>query len=1006
MVLFHAKMSVSVSTWGWLGLALILFLSSFGPLGLLWLLVYSVALILGFFLMLFIHGKTRYTTWHQETVNIDMVPPSVGLAKLAEDVKKEKPKYKMDKRMTGSFIIDDVLQEILDYTYRDYIHTWYRRISDDEEFGYDIRLTLQRVIIAFSERAKDVDLVPYITTRLVDDFASHLRLYRRALQKLMETRKDDTKPPADLESIFFDLETEMENNMCRDMICTCEESERQYLQDLSEVLLFLLLPPGDFHNKPFRYIAREVLVNGIFQKTIDMVSDPDYINQKVSWLCKDTSFSNETFLTALKTSDNIEELQAVKEKVDQDIVRQRSKDTGGDDDTFIKQQLSSLMFVQAICETRIKRLVEGVDESEGSLGFEVRPGQKLYNLPFDVVLNNNVALSYFIEFMTSIGAQAYLFFYLTIECYKTSAEQLISASLLAENDMEKPDLESLRDSAIRIFNQYLSEKASPRLKMDEKSVYNLWDQIQNGQPSDTIFDEVQARTCDYIQENGKYFPAFRKSQLYIKLLAELDLLCGKESCQKLDDGLMSEDDAISSSSKSSSLQARLMLLSERWNLLQSMEDLASSCDSLSSTESKLNLKPMAPLPTRTFSISANITNTGICQEHGKAYAVYLITVTKHYSDNTEEIWDVYRRYSDFHDFHMILQDKFDTLPGISLPTKKVINNTSKDFVEKRRVGLNAYLQTLLSAPVLKSHPGLFDLVYTFLEAIHWEHEKSQLAKKMDTFVNPLKNSVRNVGNMVRSMPDNFVDGVAKMSGGIKKIPNNMLDGVGKILNVKGDLISSILPSQLQITDTEPAMPPPVPVKHDLVDSGKVGKSLETENDEENIPMRIMLLLMDEVFDLRNRNQWFRSRIVAILRQIIKTMFGDSINRDAFWPNGILAETHPTRDHSTVMRTRLVCRSKMFGSISDDIRRLVGTETTRQGVIRIFNMFQHRTLNKRLVYVILEGILETLFPDHKFPEVFRTIHSRSPRVKKEAERNANISTGVTVVSDQYGLTKRK
>ena len=52
----------------------------------------------------------------------------------------------------------------------------------------------------------------------------------------------------------------------------------------------------------------------------------------------------------------------------------------------------------------------------------------------------------------------------------------------------------------------------------------------------------------------------------------------------------------------------------------------------------------------------------------------------------------------------------------------------------------------------------------------------------------------------------------------------------------------------------------------------------TQNDEENIPMRIMLLLMDEVFDLRNRNQWFRSRIVAILRQIVKTMFGDSINR--------------------------------------------------------------------------------------------------------------------------------
>jgi hypothetical protein len=30
----------------------------------------------------------------------------------------------------------------------------------------------------------------------------------------------------------------------------------EYLQDLSEVLLFLLLPQEDFHNKSFRYILR------------------------------------------------------------------------------------------------------------------------------------------------------------------------------------------------------------------------------------------------------------------------------------------------------------------------------------------------------------------------------------------------------------------------------------------------------------------------------------------------------------------------------------------------------------------------------------------------------------------------------------------------------------------------------------------------------------------------------------------------------------------------------
>ena len=34
----------------------------------------------------------------------------------------------------------------------------------------------------------------------------------------------------------------------------------EYLQDLSEVLLFLLLPTEDYNNKPFRYIVRVSLL--------------------------------------------------------------------------------------------------------------------------------------------------------------------------------------------------------------------------------------------------------------------------------------------------------------------------------------------------------------------------------------------------------------------------------------------------------------------------------------------------------------------------------------------------------------------------------------------------------------------------------------------------------------------------------------------------------------------------------------------------------------------------
>ncbi len=45
---------------------------------------------------------------------------------------------------------------------------------------------------------------------------------------------------------------------------------------------------------------------------------------------------------------------------------------------------------------------------------------KLFVLPVDVLLKNSIALSYFIDYMTTIGCQAYLFFYLNVEGWKVS----------------------------------------------------------------------------------------------------------------------------------------------------------------------------------------------------------------------------------------------------------------------------------------------------------------------------------------------------------------------------------------------------------------------------------------------------------------------------------------------------------------------------------------------------------------------------------------------------------
>jgi len=121
----------------------------------------------------------------------------------------------MDMRITGSALIDETIHEMIDYILRDYIHSWHDHITEDDEFVHELRLTIQETLVTLSSRVKEIDWIPYITTALVDDAASHLRLFRQSTAKVKDNPLGN-----DLISVFFDLEASMEKNLCRDMVCT------------------------------------------------------------------------------------------------------------------------------------------------------------------------------------------------------------------------------------------------------------------------------------------------------------------------------------------------------------------------------------------------------------------------------------------------------------------------------------------------------------------------------------------------------------------------------------------------------------------------------------------------------------------------------------------------------------------------------------------------------------------------------------------------------------------
>uniref|UniRef100_A0A8B9RGC5 Sorting nexin 13 n=1 Tax=Astyanax mexicanus TaxID=7994 RepID=A0A8B9RGC5_ASTMX len=772
----------SLSIWGWGGLGVVLFLITFGPFAIFYLAFYIFCFVGGGFAVTLLFGKTN-SEKHLEKCEHSYLPPTpTGIAKTLEELKQETKQIKIDRRLTGSNIIDEPLQQVSSV-----YSTW-------------------------------VGAGP-VTSWLIALFNIAIYIVKKKHCNV----------------IFF-----------------C------FLRDLCEVLLYLLLPPGDFHNKNMRYFLRVRHVQHLLVLIHCVLSQRSYSYKKPGKVIK---FENSNFQAWI---------------------------------SFRKIKIPSKFW-----------------KSHGNLVYK-----SLY-------------------YMQHMGGQADLFFWLTVEGYRVTAQQQLEVMQSWQKDGKKQSSQTkglLKAAALGVYEQYLSEKASPRVQVDEASLNRLAEKLNKEDPTPEIFDDIQRKVYDMMLRDERFYPSFRQHPLYVRMLAELDML-KEPSYRGSDDGD------------------------------------GGQCNQHNYSETSLQLH-------------AFISDTGVCNDHGKTYALYAITVFRKNPDGSEDTWKTYRRYSDFHDFHMRITEQFENLNSIlKLPGKKTFNNMDRDFLEKRKKDLNAYLQLLLNPEMVKACPSLLPYIHDFLENKAYSKGKGDFARKMDTFVNPLRSSMRNVSNAVKSFPDSLAEGMTKMS-----------DNMGRMSERLGqDIKQSIfkVPPMLPKSDIDP-------------EHCRVSAQLD-DNVDDNIPLRVMLLLMDEVFDLKERNQWLRRNIKNLLQQLIRATYGDTINRkivdhvdfmtspeqvadyvkrfrDSYWPNGILAETPPRRDKSIRMRTRVAAKTNLLGIMPDELKHIIGADTTRKGILRVFEMFQHQQLNRRLAYVFLEGFLETMFPQYKFPELFVKLHSRSPRMR--------------------------
>ena len=80
---------------------------------------------------------------------------------------------------------------------------------------------------------------------------------------------------------------------------------------------------------------------------------------------------------------------------------------------------------------------------------------------------------------------------------------------------------------------------------------------------------------------------------------------------------------------------------------------------------------------------------------GEEKMVDLIEVSRHAGEQTPAAsWTVARRFSTFHDLHRRLRAQYPSVRRLDFPRRRVMMKLQQDFLDKRRLALEKYLQVL------------------------------------------------------------------------------------------------------------------------------------------------------------------------------------------------------------------------------------------------------------------------------------------------------------------------
>ncbi|XP_053920851.1 sorting nexin-25 isoform X1 [Cuculus canorus] len=836
------------------------------------------------------------------------------------------------RRVIISHNMDKALKEVFDYSYRDYILSWYGQLSRDEGQLYQLLSEdFWEVAKQLRQRLSHIDVVKVVCNDVVKALLSHFCDLKGA-----NARQEDPPRPFLLHPCL-----------------RSSDEEVRFLQKCSQILVYCLLPSKDVQSISLRIVLAEILATKVLKPVVELLSDPDYINRMLlsqleyreqmnEHQKKEYTYapSYEEFFKLINSSSDVEFLKQLRYQIVVEIVQattisnipqvKRQKDSKGKESAAmkadllrarnVKRYINQLTVAKKQCEKRI-RLLGGpaYDQQEDGVSDEGDGRQSQKILQFEEILANPSYREHFRIYMERMDKMALMGLWESVEYLKNA------------NKAEIPQLVS------EIYQNFFVESREIPV---EKSLYKEIQQSLVGNKGIEVFYRIQADVYETLKD--RYYPSFIVSDLYERSV--------KKEEERSSAQLTPEDkDEVSQGCEEAAEECSTRIneqASYAVNKLRQLNDkleykkqaLNSLCNSPKPDKKIVSkLKDEITLMEREHNdLQLHIARTDwwcenlgmwkafivsgeVLEESGEQVPCYSVMVSLQEVGGAEtKNWTVSRKLSEFQNLHRKLSECFPSLKKVQLPSlsKLPFKSVDQKFMEKSKNQLNNFLQKLLSDERLCQSEALY------------------------AFLSPSPEHLKVID--VQGKKSSF-----SLSSFLERLP--------------GDLFSH------QEEETEE--------DSDLSD---YGEEVDGKRDSLAEPC---FMLIGEIFELRGMFKWVRKTLIAL----VQVTFGRTINkqirdtvhwifsepmlvyyigvfRDAFWPNGKLAPPPRAKSEEQKQETKQRAQQKLLENIPDTLQSLVGQQNARHGVVKVFNALQERQANKHLLYVLLELLLIELCPE--------------------------------------------